>query len=131
MKAYCVNCGSLLEFPAGKKPNFCFSCGANTTTGKITAHKPATESPQPKEKVSFDDEEEELSVPDISKLDFDIQGSLKVSKSSIGDIVSVSDGNEDSYIPTEIRTKGPRISKKKFMEQFKKEAGSLRKGVNG
>ena len=126
-----MNCGSLLKFSAGEKPNFCFSCGANITTGKITIQKPTTKSPRPIEKVSFDDEEEELSVPNISKLDFDIQGSLKVSKSSIGDIISVSDGNENSHIPTEMKNKGPKISKKKFMEQFKKEAGSLRKGGNG
>ena len=74
------------------------------------------------------DEEEELSVPDISGLDFDIQGSLKVSKSSIGDIMSVSDGNENPHVPTEIKAKSKRVSKKKFMEQFKKEAGSLREG---
>ena len=122
-----MNCGSLLEFPAGKKPNFCFSCGANTATGKIVPKETITESLQPKEEVNFE-EEEELSVPDISGLDFDIQGSLKVSKSSVGDIMSVSDGNENPHIPTEIKDKGRKISKKKFMEQFKKEAGSLREG---
>ena len=127
MKAYCMSCGSLLEFPAGKKPNFCFSCGANTATGKIAPKKTVAKSPQPKEEVNFD-EEEELSVPDISGLDFDIQGSLKVSKSSIGDIMSVSDGNENPHVPTEIKAKSKRVSKKKFMEQFKKEAGSLREG---
>ena len=51
-----------------------------------------------------------------------------MSKSSVGDIMSVSDGNENPHIPTEIKNKGRKISKKKFMEQFKKEAGSLREG---
>ena len=84
---------------------------------KIVPKETITESLQSKEEVNFE-EEEELSVPDISGLDFDIQGSLKVSKSSVGDIMSVSDGNENPHIPTEIKDKGRKISKKKFIQLF-------------
>ena len=127
MKAYCMNCGALMEFQAGNKPKFCSSCGANTSTGKVAPVKKVVAKPVV-EQVNLEDEEENLSVPEISGLDFDIQGSLKVQKASIGDLMSVSDESGNEFIPTEMKSSAPKQSKKKFMEQFQREAGSLREG---
>ena len=122
-----MNCGSLIQFSAGNKPNFCISCGADTATGKVAPQKTVVAKQQIEEEVNLE-EDEELVVPDISSLDFDIQGSLKVQKASVGDLMSVSDGNEAPFVPTDVNQKPPRQSKKKFMEEFKREAGSLKKG---
>ena len=127
MRIFCQHCGSVIDF-SGKKPSFCNSCGVNLATGKKA---PQKESVQIEEKrvveSEEDSEDEHLRVPDISKLDFNLQGSLKVAGTKIGDMSSISnDSQAVEYIPSSL--KGPRISKKKFLEQFKQEAGSLRKG---
>jgi len=127
MRIFCQHCGSVANF-SGQKPNFCNSCGTNFVTGKKA---PQKESVQIEEKQVIeseeDSEDEHLRVPDISKLDFDLQGSLKVAGTKIGDMSSISsDSQAVEYIPSS--SNGPRISKKKFLEQFKQEAGSLRKG---
>jgi len=127
MRIYCQHCGSVINF-SGKKPNFCNSCGINFATGKKT---PQKESARIEEKQIIksegDSEDEHLRVPDISKLDFNLEGTLKVAGTKIGEMSSISsDSQAVEYTPTS--AKGPRISKKKFLEQFKQEAGSLRKG---
>ena len=127
MRIFCQHCGSVIDY-SGKKPSFCNSCGVNLVTGKKA---PQKESAQIEEKQVVeseeDSEDEHLRVPDISKLDFDLQGSLKVGGTKIGDMSSISnDSQAIEYIPSS--SKSPRISKKKFLEQFKQEAGSLRKG---
>ena len=42
--------------------------------------------------------------------------------------MSVSDESGNEFIPTEMKSSAPKQSKKKFMEQFQREAGSLREG---
>ena len=127
MRIFCQHCGSALNY-VGQKPNFCNSCGANFATGKRA---PLKERALIKEERTIEDnedsDEENLRVPDISKLDFNLEGSLKVAGTKIGDMSSISsDSQAVDYSPSE--TKGKRISKKKFLEQFKQEAGSLREG---
>ena len=125
MMVYCRQCGSSMNF-VGQRPNFCNSCGCNLATGKKAPEK--TPIPTKEERIEEDFEDENLSVPDISKLDFDMQGSLKVSGTTIGEMSSISDESQTiEYTPSTVK-KVPRTSKKKFLEQFKAEAGSLRKG---
>ena len=124
MTVYCRQCGSSMNF-AGQRPNFCNSCGSNITTGKKTPKK--TPPPKEEERIEEDFEDENLSVPDISKLEFSLEGSLKVSGTRIGDMSSVSsEAQTMEYTPSSV--KAPRVNKKKFLEAFKTEAGSLRKG---
>jgi hypothetical protein len=129
MKVYCQQCGCSMNF-AGQRPNFCNSCGSNLSTGKKVPQKasaPKKKNPVKEERIEEDFEDENLSVPDISKLDFSLEGSLKVPGTTIGEMSSVSDESQvTAYTPS--TTKAPRISKKKFLEEFKSEAGSLRKG---
>ena len=127
MRIFCQHCGSVVNF-SGQRPNFCNSCGTNFATGEKA---PQKESAQIEEKQIIesegDSEDENLRAPDISKLDFNLEGSFKVEGTKIGEMSSISsDSQAIEYIPTS--AKGPRISKKKFLEQFKQEAGSLRKG---
>ena len=126
MKVYCQQCGSSMNF-AGQRPNFCNSCGSNLSTGK-KAPAPAKKKPIEEERIEEDFEDENLSVPDISKLDFSLEGSLKVPGTTIGEMSSVSDESQVmEYTPSTVE-KPPRVNKKKFLEEFKSEAGSLRKG---
>jgi hypothetical protein len=125
MTVYCRQCGSSMNF-AGQRPSFCNSCGSNLATGKKVPQKIPT--PIKEERIEEDLEDENLSVPDISKLDFCIDGSLKVSGTTIGEMSSISDESQAiEYTPSTVK-KTPKISKRKFLEEFKSEAGSLRKG---
>tara|TARA_Y100001938_G_scaffold84002_1_gene115438 strand:+ start:312 stop:716 length:405 start_codon:yes stop_codon:yes gene_type:complete len=133
MKAYCLNCGALMEFKSGEKPKFCGACGADTKTGKVPPPRDIhgnviIKATKPKvEKVNLEDEEEPA-VPEIDKLDFDVKGSLEVKKTSINDLISTSDGSNSSLVRTNIKSSSPEQNKEQFMEQFQKEAGSLKKG---
>ena len=109
MRIYCQHCGSAIDF-SGKKPNFCNSCGVNFATGKKA---PQKESARIEEKQIIesegDYEDEHLRVPDISKLDFNLEGTLKVAGTKIGDMSSISsDSQAVEY--THTSAKGPRIS---------------------
>ena len=126
MKVYCQQCGSSMNF-AGQRPNFCNSCGYNLSTGK-KAPTPVKKKPIEEERIEEDFEDENLSVPDISKLDFSLEGSLKVLGTTIGEMSSISDESQTIKYTPSAAAKVPKISKKKFLEGFKAEAGSLRKG---
>ena len=116
MKIYCQKCGTATEYSLNK-PKFCFNCGSGFSTVNASAPKPINNIP----KVTQNEEEEEISVekvPDISKLDFDIdvrpQKGVKLNNLM---------GTHNGQSIDEPTSSAPRISKEQALEDFKREAG--------
>ena len=120
MKTYCSSCGFKMEYPASSgKPNFCSSCGISLGNAKIA--------PVMNEGVAEDDDndpvDEPTYIPHIDELQIDIQtDKLKsVSMAEIFKAASMADSR-----PQKDPTKSPRISKKKILDQLKKESSAIR-----
>lgn len=115
MKSYCQECGHAYEYTV-KKPNFCYNCG--NSIAKLL--NPIVEAPKPSDGEDEDHNyDEEAQVPDIKKLDFDFEPpSLKGIK--LGSIMGAQPGEEKFERPE------GKLSKKKLLEEYKKEAGALR-----
>jgi uncharacterized Zn finger protein (UPF0148 family) len=146
LKLYCTECGSPTSYSASK-PKFCSSCGTSfdkLVVNKVMLQKPTADKPVAPKKISprlqkatntqeedtdpdFDDPEDDINkMPSIHRLDVEIdQGYAGTqSKTKIGDIV----GSSRSGAKRE-KTQGKPITKadrKKFLEDFQKEAGSIR-----
>ena len=146
LKLYCSECGSPTSYSASK-PKFCSSCGISfekLVVNKVMLQKPTADKPVAPKKISprlqkatntededtdpdFDDPEDDINkMPSIDRLDVEIdQGYAGTqSKIKIGDIV----GSSRSGAKRE-KTQGKPITKadrKKFLEDFQKEAGSIR-----
>ena len=83
--------------------------------------------------VDIEDQNEDLedyenkasieSIKKIRNLDYEINTSKKI-KETIGDLVGTSNNIEEIYNNDNIPQK--KLSRKEFLEQFSKEAGSLR-----
>lgn len=116
MKIYCQKCGTGVEYTLNK-PKFCSGCGASFAI--INASSPKIVKTIPK--ITQNDEEEEISmerVPDISKLDFEID--VKPNKgykieSLIGTHNQQGAGTYDSQVQG--------VDKKATLESLKREAG--------
>lgn len=121
MKLYCQQCGSPHEYTL-KKPNFCQNCG--DTLSKMSAAAVIKEKIVPKAAVvahddDDDDEDDGSQVPDIQGLEFD-SDATPIRGIKLGSVVGTSSGEKvepDS---------SPKISKKDMIEEYKREAGSLR-----
>jgi hypothetical protein len=140
LKLYCPECGNPTSYSVSK-PKFCSNCGNSfekTIINKIQTEKPSFNKIQPSKKViarneeDFDDDEDDFQeinyVPDIKKLDCDIIESKKQNL-KIKDIIGTADPIDNSQ-----RNKTKKLSKterKKFLEEFQKEAGSLRPKSRG
>jgi len=115
MKTYCYDCGAKLEFSPRDKPKFCAKCGVSLTGSKEEKSAPPASAEVEKEDVVY--------VPSVSKLDFDfIQDTSASNKMTLGSIMGTLD-------PDQIQggfSSGVKITDKQAMEQFKKEAGSIR-----
>jgi hypothetical protein len=147
LKLYCTECGSPTSYSASK-PKFCSSCGTSfdklvvnkVLLQKLTADKPAAPkkiSPRLQKATNtqdedtdpdFDDPEDDIndvnSVPPIRRLDVEIDQGYPSAKTKIGDIVGSSRGGaKREKIQGKPTTKADR---KKFLEDFKREAGSVR-----
>lgn len=147
LKLYCSECGSPTSYSASK-PKFCSSCGTSfdkLVVNKVLLQKPTADKPVAPKKISprlqkatntqdedtdpdFDDPEDDIndvnSVPPIRRLDVEIDQAHSSAKTKIGDIV----GSSRSGAKRE-KTQGKPITKadrKKFLEDFQKEAGSIR-----
>lgn len=153
LKLYCTECGSPTSYSASK-PKFCSSCGTpfdKLVVNKVLLQKPTADKPVDRpvapKKISprlqkitnsededtdpdFDDPEDDIneinSVPPIRRLDVEIDEGYqnKKEKTRIGDIIGSSKGGAKRE-----KIKGKPVTKadrKKFLEDFKREAGSIR-----
>ena len=118
MRVYCSHCGAASDFTAAK-PKFCHKCGKSFGVSTASDPEPQASLQESLEQETIDEEEQ---IPNIGGLEVDISHETHF-KHSFGGLVGTSDGPSDS-LP---RKKEKRISKKKFLEDFKKEAGSIKK----
>ena len=119
MKKYCPSCGK--PNPAAAK--FCCNCGSSISLrlenakGKIT----------PPEEIVDEDEYEEEPIPiEATQLDIEIDYNELPKGETIGQIMA--SGGPDSPSETYERGGGPEISREQFLEEFRREAGPIRKG---
>lgn len=122
MKTYCLKCGSGTSY-AGQKPKFCSSCGNPLSAS-------ANKEIQPKNyefhEDLLDDEElnDKVDVPNMQGLDIEIEKTPS-NKITIGQIMEASSEVEGD-IPQTPRVNAPQQSSEQIMENFRKEAGTLR-----
>lgn len=90
MKSFCPHCGSLINY-VGAKPKFCSSCGQslNSFAAKVEEVKESTA------EVEEIEDEEEISIPDISALDVEIQR-FEQPKVTLGQILEANKDKESS-----------------------------------
>jgi len=136
MRIYCQKCGQPSEYSGALgKPKFCSHCGTpyGVTNYRLDAAKetpPVSKAnkPNPIVEAQIDYEDDIPNIPNISKLDFDIDTSFEEPRSvTIGDLA----GSESMINADEPRLPDPDMSSEEFLQSFQKEAGSLRpKGSN-
>lgn len=114
LRIFCQNCGSKHEY-TDLKPIFCCQCSASFDS---SAPKPTL---KPKVVISQtnDDDEDDggEEVPEIEKLDVEVE--VRRRKQTIADIV----GTPKQEIT---REKPKKLTKKQFLEEFRREAGSIK-----
>ena len=124
MKTYCPTCGGGTNY-AAVKPKFCSLCGEAFSTFDKTPSKRVFR-PDPKNPVATiqeEVEEEEFEIPNIDKLDIDINASRSFSVTSFKDLAGSEDRQvDDGYI----READSTYSKESFAEDFMRDAGSSR-----
>jgi hypothetical protein len=138
MKRYCLDCGAPTEYTL-KKPVFCSNCGnsfeKNTQVSqpvvqKVQLQKPTiakktyTPSVDIEEDYDIDDDDETItSVPNISKIQ------VETASENLNRGVKLKDlmGTGENIKRNKVKMKGKKTSKKQILEDFAKEAGSLRK----
>jgi hypothetical protein len=124
MKVYCPTCGSGTSY-AATKPKFCSSCGeAFSALNKTPAKRVFKTDPRnPVAMIREEVEEEEFEMPNMDKLDIDINASRSFNVTSLKDLAgSDQEGVSDGYI----READPTYSKESFAEDFMKDAGPSR-----
>ena len=124
MKVYCPTCGSGTSY-AATKPKFCSSCGeAFSALNKTPAKRVFKADPRnPVATIQEEVEEEEFEMPDMNKLDIDINASRSFNVISLKDLAgSDREGGGDGYI----READPTYSKESIAEDFMRDAGSSR-----
>ena len=133
MKRYCTSCGSPTEYSV-KKPIFCSNCG--NSFDKVQINK-VTPKPIPEKRTinpviannldyEIDNEIDDVNVPNISQIEIDVESdnNAKAKGIKLGQLLGTSSSGEKK--PRE-KIKGKKNSKKQILEDFAKEAGSLRK----
>ena len=132
--SYCRQCGSKNQNDSFK-PKFCANCGESFSTDntRSTAQNISQNSKKPPLKVNVSEDEPEdsdskddidLDNLNLSEADFKIDTTnLKFKKENIKGIILSGTGSV-APIPS---VKLPKGHKKKVLEEFKKEAGTLRK----
>jgi hypothetical protein len=136
MKRYCISCGGPTEYSI-KKPIFCSNCGASfePNTEKviekvqikkpIIAKKIYIEEPELDNDINYDDDQDVNEVPNISKLQVETQSDQVVRGVKLKDLMGTS-GSENSKKERR-KEKAKKVSKKQVLEDFAKEASSLRR----
>jgi len=118
MKIYCYSCGCPSEYTI-EKPKFCQKCGAGLSSASkkmIPKKKEAQIEPEP-------EPEEELKVPNLAGLDVDISHT-EAKVMTFGSLIETA--SPDAKIDNFKAKKPKRVNKKKFWNDFEKEAGRLR-----
>lgn len=114
LKIYCSTCGKPAEYDLNK-PKFCFQCGRSYASGFNT---------DPKEETAAKEEVKESGgekLPKINKLEID---TIFYTPQRI----SIKDLAKYPGVPSKrIHASPPERSSKDILEEFKREAGSLRK----
>jgi hypothetical protein len=116
MRIYCQKCGNGTEY-SFDKPKFCSGCGSSFSIAPSVAAKITKPTP----KITQVDEEEEISVervPDISKLDFDID--IRANK---GYKLNSLMGTHNGQSAEEPISRAQGLNKAEALESFKREAG--------
>ena len=124
MKVYCPTCGSGTSY-AATKPKFCSSCGeAFSALNKTPAKRVFKADPRnPIATIREEVEEEEFEMPNMDKLDIDINASRLFNVTSLKDLAgSDQEGVSDGYV----READPTYSKESLAEDFMRDAGPSR-----
>ena len=124
MKVYCPTCGSGTSYTA-TKPKFCSSCGETfSSLSKTPAKRVFKADPQnPIATIQEEVEEEEFEMPNMDKLDIDINASRLFNVTSLKDLAgSDQEGISDGYV----READSTYSKESLAEDFMRDAGSSR-----
>lgn len=144
MKRYCTSCGSATDYSL-KKPQFCCNCGKSFDNNQTAQDKPIIANnkinrarPNLNQKLrntednneNYDNEDDNDNydnginhVPDIKGLEIETFAE-KIRGEKIGDLMkSPSKPNKRSSS----KIKAQKVSNKKILEDFKKEAGSIRR----
>jgi len=122
---YCYQCGYGMSY-AGAPPNFCMKCGTKMGDAKAATQKePVTEEQQEVVNVIEEESEDINTIPDLSGLDVEID--IQSNSVTFGELAEAgnpppSQGNDDFKSP-----RRKKKSKKQFLDDFRKEAGSLRR----
>lgn len=148
MKRYCTSCGSPTDYSL-KKPQFCCNCGKSFDNNQIAQDKPVIANntinrarPTLNQKLrnfkniknddhenyDNDDDNDDYDnnvnhVPNIDGLEVETFAE-KTRGEKIGDLMK-SPSKPNKRNPS--KTKAQKISNKKILEDFKKEAGSIRR----
>ena len=115
LKMYCPSCGSLNLY-AGEKPRFCQSCGFSFSY-----------SGEQVENVQEDENSELEDIPNISKLDVDIQR-YEAPKETLGQVAGTA-SPETNRIKSQPNS-SPRTSEE-ILAEFQREAGTRGRDNNG
>jgi len=106
-----------MEFSPRDKPKFCSKCGAQLGQDKGSDASSLSDE-------SAIEEDEATRVPDIGGLDFELDASFTPRPETLGSLVGTLDSSAGGLPPSPNQ---PKTTKEQAMEQFKKEAGSLRR----
>lgn len=133
IKNYCRECGTKIEFSPKEKPKFCCTCGTHLGLGKDTQSLFNKETPkaslnnQDENHDEDDDGKDVDKVPNVDKLDFDFE-TFPVIKEKLGSVMGTSKQDYSALLRNPESTQDQ--SQKQFLENFEREAGSLRKASN-
>ena len=137
MKKYCISCGGPTEYSI-KPPLFCSNCGKSynniSVSSKVEVKKIESKVKNLNIEADYDHDDasegEDLNyVPNISNLQIDLD--IPKNKSvKLGSLLGTSDHNEED-VKFNNRAPSKKLSKKKILEDFAKEAGSIKRSRKG
>ena len=133
MKIYCIECGAPTEYSL-KKPLFCSNCGSpfqknlQPIVKKEGYQKPAIAKKSYKPELDIEDDldfddNESASMPEISEIQVETQAEGPSKGVKLRDLMGTSENQKSN----KIKIKSKKLSKKQTLEDFAREAGSLRK----
>jgi|TARA_B110000196_G_C21041048_1_gene612484 hypothetical protein len=117
MKIYCAKCGNGVAYTS-EKPNFCVKCGTPFAGSVAQASELEGD-------ASEGDEPSGAPLPKINKLDFEIIDDVKSPKITFGSILEDAK-RQDAPPQDDPSYQAPEMSTEEAMEEFKREAGTLR-----
>jgi hypothetical protein len=128
LKYYCKSCGQGTEY-SSKTPAFCGYCGKSflsKTTAKVSTF--VTPPPDDDDDNTLDDDDDDAdnAVTSLSAEDLELESEIIAParpKSTLNDVLMSGVGGSKANLPSR---QGPKVSQKKFLEEFSREAGSIR-----